>query len=211
MNSQISKVNIRFDRLHCKNLLETEQIEQAKQYIRQFFFSYQNKIFYNDGISFILYTREDALKLIPNDLKISMLKPNELTKKYEKQDVSLKDYLKESEFLNTEHTPTIDFNKPLIFTKTINIRGHDFIDTFLNMAKPINYNVIIGKPFEKNQEIINNTKLIYNHLENSLCSKNKDCYEYVLNFYCLYIKRQKTKKMFIFTIKRKIWKGYNSQ
>ena len=43
MNSQISKVNIRFDRLHCKNLLETEQIEQAKQYIRQFFFSYQNK------------------------------------------------------------------------------------------------------------------------------------------------------------------------
>ena len=76
MNSQISKVNIRFDRLHCKNLLETEQIEQAKQYIRQFFFSYQNKIFYNDGISFILYTREDALKLIPNDLKISILKPN---------------------------------------------------------------------------------------------------------------------------------------
>ena len=182
MNTIISKVDIRFDRLHCKQLLDSEQIDQAKQYIRKFFFSYQNKIFYNDGISFTMYSREDALKLIPNDLKVSILKPNELTKKYEKQDISLKDYLKESEFLNLEYTPTIDFSKPLIFTKTINIRGHDFVDNFLNMAKTINYNVITGKMFEKTQEIINNTKLIYAHLENSLCSKNKDCYEYVLNF-----------------------------
>ena len=161
----ITKTDIRFDRLHCKNLLDTEQIESAKLYIKKFFFSYQNKIFYNDGINFILYSREDALKLIPNDLKISILKPNETTKKFEKQDISVKDYLKESEFLNTEYTPTIDFNKPLIFTKNINIRGHDFTDNYLNMSKPINYNVITGKQFEKTQEIINNTKLIYDHLD----------------------------------------------
>ena len=163
MNTIISKVDIRFDRLYCKQLLDSEQIDQAKEYIKKFFFSYQNKIFYNDGISFILYTREDALKLIPNDLKISLMKPHETTKKFEKQDISIKDYLKESEFLNIEYNPTIDFNKPLIFTKTINIRGHDFVDNFLNMAKPINYNIITGKTFEKTQEIINNTNLIYSH------------------------------------------------
>ena len=61
MNTIISKVNVRFDRLYCKQLLDSEQIDQAKEYIKKFFFSYQNKIFYNDGISFILYTREDAL------------------------------------------------------------------------------------------------------------------------------------------------------
>jgi hypothetical protein len=46
------------------------------------------------------------------------------------------------QILNIEYNPTIDFNKPLIFTKTINIRGHDFVDNSLNMAKPINYNII---------------------------------------------------------------------
>jgi hypothetical protein len=207
MNTIISKVDIRFDRLHCKQLLDSEQIDQAKQYIRKFFFSYQNKIFYNDGISFTMYSREDALKLIPNDLKVSILKPNELTKKYEKQDISLKDYLKESEFLNLEYTPTIDFSKPLIFTKTINIRGHDFVDNFLNMAKPINYNVITGKMFEKTQEIINNTKLIYAHLENSLCSKNKDCYEYVLNFIACTLNGRKLRKCLYLQSKERSGKG----
>ena len=207
MDLQISKVNVRFDRLYCKQLLDSEQIDQAKEYIKKFFFSYQNKIFYNDGISFILYTREDALKLIPNDLKISLMKPNEITKKFEKQDISIKDYLKESEFLNIEYNPTIDFNKPLIFTKTINIRGHDFVDNFLNMAKPINYNIITGKTFEKTQEIINNTNLIYSHLENSLCSKNKDCYEYVLNFIACTIGGRKLRKCLYLQSKERSGKG----
>ena len=203
----ITKTDIRFDRLHCKNLLDTEQIESAKLYIKKFFFSYQNKIFYNDGINFILYSREDALKLIPNDLKISILKPNETTKKFEKQDISIKDYLKESEFLNTEYTPTIDFNKPLIFTKNINIRGHDFTDNYLNMSKPINYNVITGKQFEKTQEIINNTKLIYDHLENSLCSKNKQCFEYVLNFIACSLGGRKLRKCLYLQSKERSGKG----
>ena len=203
----ISKTDIRFDRIHCKNLLDSEQIESAKLYIKKFFFSYQNKIFYNDGINFILYTREDALKLIPNDLKISILKPNETAKKFEKQDISIKDYLKESEFLNTEYTPTIDFNKPLIFTKNINIRGHDFIDNYLNMSKPINYNVITGKQFVKTQEIINNTKLIYDHLENSLCSKNKQCFEYVLNFIACTFGGRKLRKCLYLQSKERSGKG----
>ena len=48
------------------------------------------------------------------------------------------------------------------------------------MAKPINYNIITGKTFEKTQEIINNTNLIYLHLENSLCSKK---IKIVMNMY----------------------------
>ena len=203
----ISKVNIRFDRLYCKNLLEEEQIDEAKKYIKQFFFPYQNMIFYNDGINFILYKRDDALKLIPNDLEISLMKPNEITKKFEKQKVSLKDYLKEAEFLNTEYSPTIDFNKPLIFTKNINIRGHDFSDNFLNMAKHNNYNIITGKPFEKTQDIINNTQLIYNHLENSLCSKNKDCYNYVLNFIACTFGGRKLRKCLYLQSKERSGKG----
>ena len=37
--------------------------------------------------------------------------------------------------------------------------------------------IITGKVFEKTQQIINNTELIYVHLENSLCSKNKDYFK----------------------------------
>ena len=86
--------DIRFNRLHCKELLEQNKIDDAKVYIKKFFFSFQNKIFFNDGIQFILYPREEALKLIPNDLKTSVILPNEQTKKYEKTDISLKDYIK---------------------------------------------------------------------------------------------------------------------
>ena len=45
MNTIISKVDIRFDRLYCKQLLDSEQIDQAKEYIKKFFYSYQKKYF----------------------------------------------------------------------------------------------------------------------------------------------------------------------
>ena len=103
--------DIRFNRLHCKELLEQNKIDDARVYIKKFFFSFQNKIFFNDGIQFILYPREEALKLIPNDLKTSVILPNEQTKKIKKFDISLKDYIKNCEFMDLQYIPTIDFEK----------------------------------------------------------------------------------------------------
>ena len=60
---------------------------------------------------------EQAIKLIPDDLKVSQLIPNEYTKKYEKQTFDAKKYLMESEFMSIDYTPTISFMQPKIFIK----------------------------------------------------------------------------------------------
>ena len=78
-----------FDRKHCKKLLDDEKIEEAKTYLKYFFFSSQSKIFFFNGYEFVLYTRDDALKLIPNDFKLDRVVPNPHTKKFEKEEISL--------------------------------------------------------------------------------------------------------------------------
>ena len=69
-----------FDRQYCKTLLDSNKIKEAKAYIKYFFFNYGNKIFFFNGLTFILYTREEALKLIPDDLKVEVTIPNQITK-----------------------------------------------------------------------------------------------------------------------------------
>jgi len=197
-----------FDRAYAKKLLDDNKIEEVKKYITYFFYSFQNKIFFFDGFEFILYNRDDALKLIPDDLKTSMLIANSNTKKFEKEDFSLKYYLKSTDFMNIEYKPTIDFTtNDLIIEKIKRIRTFDFKENLLNMAKTINNDVIKGDEFEITSNIKSNLSIIYNHIKNIICGGNDEVYNYVLNFVSATFRGRKLRKALYLQSKERTGKG----
>lgn len=101
--------NILFNYNHAKGLIDAENIDGIKAYIKLFFFRYQTNIFYFDGEVFNLMKRVDALMLIPSDCAITRLVANQHTHKFDKVDFTLKNFLKETEFMSIEYKPTIDF------------------------------------------------------------------------------------------------------
>lgn len=197
-----------FDRKHCKTLLDSNKIEEAKIYLKYFFFSYGNKIFFFDGYEFVLHTKEEALKLIPDDFKLSTMVPNELTKKFEKEEISLKSYLKSTDFMNLDYKPTIDFStNDLVIIKSKRIRGFDFQENYLNMAKPYNYDVLLGKPIKQTKELKEAIKIIYDHIKVVLCDNSNDSYEYFLNFTACSFFGRKLRKAIVLQSKERTGKG----
>jgi hypothetical protein len=197
-----------FDRKHCKKLLTNEKIEEAKRYLDYFFFPFENKIFFFNGREFVLYNRDDAIKLIPDDFKISIVVANEHTKKFEKEEISLKAYLKSTDFMDLEYKPTIEFkSNDLIISKERRIRGFTFTEKYLNMAKPFNFDVIKGLPIEQTAELQENMRLIYHHIENILCSNHKESYVFLLNFFSCTVAGRKLRKAIILQSKERTGKG----
>ena len=133
--------NISFSTIHAKQLIDTNQIEAVKTYIKLFFFKSKTHIFFYDGSIFTCYEHDKAVKLIPRDLNTSTLVPNEYTKKYENQIFNVRAYIMESEFMSIDYTPTISFIQPSIFIKKLTINGHDVNKHFMNMAKPMNHSL----------------------------------------------------------------------
>ncbi len=199
---------IKFDRNHCKGLLTKNKIKTAKKYLKYFFFPFQNKIFFFNGYEFILYNREEALKLIPDDFKISIMIPNEQTKKFDKEEISLKSYLKSTEFMDIEYKPTIDFsNEELVTSKKVKLRQFTFDEYFLNMAKPYNYDILIGKPIERTSEIQKSIEIINEHIKIVLCSGNEETFSYVLNFIACSFFGRKLRKALILQSRERTGKG----
>ena len=62
------------------------------------------------------------------------------------------------------------------------------------MAKPLNFDIIKGKPINQTKELKNNIDFIYNHILNILCCKNKEVNNYVLNFISSSFKGRKLRK-----------------
>ena len=182
--------NIKLNYPHAKSLINSGQFEAVKNYIKLFFFRFSDKIFYYDGTSFILHERDQALKMIPSDFSIIRMVPNSKTNKFEKEEFSLKNYLKETEFMSIEYKPIISFENPRIFTKTINVQGYDMIEHYINMAKPMNATLttIQANRIPKVEIYL---KVIYDHIFEVLCSKNQVLYEYLLNFFQCYFWRSK--------------------
>jgi hypothetical protein len=156
-----------FDRQYCKTLLDSNKIKEAKAYIKYFFFNYGNKIFFFNGLTFILYTREETLKLIPDDLKVEVTIPNQITKKFETVEISIKAYLKSTEFMNTNYKPTIDFTKDLIFREKVRFQKFEFLENNLNMAKPLNHNIITGYVIVETNELKQNLQTINKSNQNN--------------------------------------------
>lgn len=197
-----------FDRNHCKNLLTSNKVEEAKTYLKYFFFSYENKIFFFNGYEFVLYTKEEALKLIPDDFKLSVMIANEHTKKFEKEEISLKSYLKSTDFMNLDYKPTIDFStNDLVITKNKRIRGFDFKENYLNMAKPYNYDVLLGKPIKQTKELKEAIGTIYDHIKTVLCNGEVDSFDYFLNFIACSFNGRKVRKALVLQSKERTGKG----
>lgn len=208
MNFNRNQANlIIFDRGHCQQLLKAKKIKEAELYLNYFFFNYQTKIFFFNGYEFILYTREEAMKLISDDLTVTQKIANTDTEKFEKTVYSLKNYLKSVEFMKTEYKPTIDFRADLVITKIKKIRNFDFTENYLNMAKPLNNDVITGVAFKVTKDIVEKTNLIHKHIELILCSGNKECYEYVLNFIACTLNGRKLRKALYVQSKERTGKG----
>jgi len=201
MEKIVKKEFVKFDYVYCRSLLEQEKVDEAKAYVSLFFFRFRDSIFYFDGFTFLLYPLERAMKLIPSDLKIEInilneLKSSQVNKKYDKIKFRLVDYLKETDFMKNEYTPTIDFKKELIFTEKVKIRGHEFEKKYINMAKPLRIDTSIKS--KRNEKLTTNINLIYNHIKEVLCSNNNEVYEYVLNWLsCTFGGRKLRKALYI--------------
>jgi len=198
--------NIIFDYNHAKNLIDTENIDGIKAYIKLFFFRYQTNIFYFDGEIFNLMKRVDALLIIPSDCAITRMVANQHTHKFEKVEFTLKNFLKETEFMSVEYKPIIDFSQNRIFSKTKTMNNSEFTNHYINMAKPLNASLtsIQPKRTEKTEEGL---KIVYNHIFEVLCSKNEILYEYILNFFCASFNGRKVRKALIFQSAERTGKG----
>ena len=113
--------SLKFSVKHGSKLIKDEQVEDLRQYIKQFFFKYLTQVFFFDGASFKLYELEQAQKLIPKDWEI----------KTKRESISFKNYLKDSDFMQDEYIPTIDFNKPKMFSKKVIINGQRIKNNYL--------------------------------------------------------------------------------
>jgi hypothetical protein len=198
--------NIKFNYTHAKALIDAENIDGVKAYVKQFFFRFHEKIFFFDGDSFILYEREQAMKLIPSDFSITRMIANQHTHKFEKVEFTLKNYLKETDFMSIEYKPTIDFSQPRLFTKINVINGHEFTNHYINMGKSLNGNLTSIKP-NRTKQTEEGLKIVYNHILEVLCSNNKVLYEYILNFFCASFNGRKVRKALVFQSAERTGKG----
>ena len=161
------KTNIKFNYDHIKELYDTNKIDEAKTYFKQFFYRNGTQIFCFDGIKFYLRDQKEALKLIPDDLHY----------KVGKEKITAKSFFTSTEFLSAEYEPTIVFQKPLIFTKSKRIQGKEFDINYLNCAKPMNEDIFMN-PDELNMArndplLMGKLQRIYDHFLKVLANNDK--------------------------------------
>ena len=197
---------VKFDIAHGKKLIDEEKLSELKAYIKRFFFKYRDKIFYFDGSNFILYEREQAMKLIPNDYTSTRMTANNTTHKFVKEETSFRNYLKETEFMQDEFNPTIDFSKPITFKKSTTLSGHQIEENFINMAKQSNENLTSIKA-NKTPDVQQLLGVIYSHIKEVLCSSNETLYQYTLNFFSATFGGRKLRKALLWQSSERTGKG----
>ncbi len=188
--------SLKFSIKHGSKLIKDEAADDLRQYIKQFFFKYLTQVFFFDGISFKLYELEQAQKLIPKDWEI----------KSKRETISFKNYLKDSDFMQDEYIPTIDFNKQKIFSKKVIINGQRIKTNYLNMAKPMNQEIVTIAS-KRTEHTLNELGLVYEHINSVLCSSDKDMNEYVLNFIACTFGGRKLRKALILQSAERTGKG----
>jgi hypothetical protein len=163
------------DVMHLTKLCQDGQLIEAKAYIMKYFLKCGIHIMYFDGKTFILYKRTEVTELIPNDACC-----------YDKKTLKFdaKDFIKSSEFMKINYQININFSKPKIYES----QGIHYI----NMAKP--FGIDITKQSDKSLVLSNELKLIYDHILNIWCSKNKELNEWILNFIACTLGGRKVRK-----------------
>ncbi len=173
--------DFKFSNLHLKQLMTSNKIKESQEYVQKFFFPALDKVFFFDGIQFLLYNRDEAKKLIASDCKVDKKESNDLTQKYEKISISARDYLSSSWFMETNYNQTVDFSREeLVFTRDKKLRGITYKENYLNMGKPLGIDP--KEPVKNLKKAKEDIKFVYAHIFEVLCSSNKELNEYFLNF-----------------------------
>ena len=178
---KLQKHDVLFDLDHLEKLLNGNDFYKAvPNYINKFFFRYGTDIFYDNGKTFELLTKQDAKSLIPKNFKKSMT--FEKNGKQISKDIQLSDYFDNDLFLKTNQSElTIDYKQDYKYVKTEYVRGFEVQYNYLNMKKdlPRNYE----KELIMTDEIKTGVNLFFNHIKEVLCSGIEEEYSVVKKFF----------------------------
>jgi hypothetical protein len=191
---EIKLYELYFQETYIQQLIDQGKIDDVKAYLRKFFFRHQTDTFFYEGINstFLLYDKKGISSLIPNDLVKydSFRNANGKTSSVKTFDVH--DYLNSTEFLENKYYPTIDFQKPMVFSENITIKGHKITKNYINMAKPLGIDT--QKPYDR-EKVKKELQLVYDHIFNIWCSKNESLNTWILNFIACTIAGRKVRKI----------------
>lgn len=196
----------KFDPVLCKTLIDQKKIEEAKAYVRQYFFRYTNKILFFNGIDFKLYNYKDIVNLVPSDLQCKFVTIDD-DQRIKKTVFSVRTFLTQTEFMKTEYIPTIDFTRnDMIFSREIAMRYGKTIQHYVNMARSLN-NDIVNRQAKRTKSNLKGLELIYTHIREVICSSNLEMYEYTLNFFAATFGGRKLRKALIWQSGERTGKG----
>lgn len=177
----IKKHDVLFDLDYLKTLLYSNNfINTVPIYMNKFFFKYGSDIFFDNGDTFELLNKNQAINKIPTEYKrsIKLTKNNkEITK-----DFGLNLYFSHELFLKSFDTKlVIDYDKDYKFVEVKYVKGFEKPYNCLNMKKdlPRNYNKVI----EPSVEGIKAVELFFDHLKKVICSNDEYEFEVVKKFF----------------------------
>jgi hypothetical protein len=205
-STQIQRYDVLFDLDHLKTLLYSKScMIDVPNYLNKFFFRYGNDIFFDNGETFELLTREEARNKIPDQYKKSIIISQENGKE-KTVDMSLKAYFGHELFLKTYETKLIiDYSKDFKYIGSQYIKGFEVKYSYLNMKKnlPRNYDKIIPST-EENKKAV---KMFFDHIKTIICSDDDDEYETTIKFLASSCVGHKVKFSLIWQSKEQTGKG----
>jgi hypothetical protein len=202
---KLMKHDVIFDLDYLKSKLYSNTFyKDVPDYLNKFFFRYGNNIFYDNGETFELLSRDEARNKIPDQYKksVSVIK-NGVEKQSE---LSLKSYFGHELFLKTYETKlTIDYSKDYKYVDTHYIKGFEVNYNYLNMKKdlPRDYNKVIPLTEENKKGL----KMFFDHIKNIICSNDEDEYQTVIKFFASSCVGHKLKFCLLWQSKEQTGKG----
>lgn len=204
-SEQMEEFDLIFSVSHVKELLDEKLVDEVKKYIKMFFFRCNEKVFFFNGTAFVLYEIHDALKLIPDDLKLTDKVADNETKKFVTRKFCVKDYLKSTDFMENNYTPTINYSENRVFTKTETISGVKIKRKYLNMCKPLA--IDIDRKIKNKELATKGLNAILDHIYNVICGGNEEMYNYHMNFFAHTFAGRKLRKCLFWSSEERTGKG----
>lgn len=203
---KLERHDVLFDLDHLKNLLYSKNfIVDVPNYLNKFFFRYGNDIFYDNGETYELLSREEAKNKIPDQYKKSVI----ITTKDGKEksiDMSLKSYFGHELFLKTYETKlTINYKKEFKFVDSQYIKGFEVKYNYLNMKKelPRNYD----RKIQLTEENKKGVKMFFDHIKTIICSGDEEEYNTTIKFFASSCVGHKVKFALLWQSKEQTGKG----
>lgn len=178
-----------FNVVHLKGLVDQSKFEDAKIYLKKFFFkSGTNMFFKSANGSYKEYIKNDYLDLIPKEIeKVSVIGRTASV------EFSARSYLQTTDFLQHNYMPIVDFSTDEnIIIKNISVKGVNLEHRYLNMSYPLKIDAT--KEIKINDKLTKKLNVIHEHIKKVICSDNAEQYEYLLNFFSCTLNGRKLRK-----------------